>query len=147
MDCVMSDSSELPQEPVGHGSLGRIVVLNRDLFFGVKIGNQLKTLGYDVVFAKESDGFAERVRDLPKPILGLIDMNAGVDWNVAKSLMGGDGPCVPVLAFGSHLDIEGRRAAKAAGVTRVLSNGDFHRDMVTLVKRYAIPPKPEDDGH
>jgi len=91
------------------------------------------------VFAKESDGFAERVRDLPKPILGLIDVNAGVDWNVVKSLMGGAGPGVPVLVFGSHLDVVGRRAAKAAGVTRVLSNGDFHRDMVTLVKRYALP--------
>jgi hypothetical protein len=119
----------------------KLLVLNRDLFFGVKIGNQLKSIGYDVVFAKESDGFAERVRDLPKPILGLIDMNAGVDWDVVLSLMGGDEPGVPVLAFGSHLDVEGRRAAKAAGVTRVLSNGDFHRDMVTLVRRYALSAK------
>src|SRR5215208_4458636 len=141
MDCVMSDSSALPQEPVGHGSLGRVVVLNRDLFFGVKIGNQLKSIGYDVVFAKESDGFAERVRDQPKPVLGLIDMNAGADWDAVMSLMSGDGPGVPVLAFGSHLDVEGRRAAKAAGVTRVLSNGDFHRDMVTLVRRYALSAK------
>ena len=54
-----------------------------------------------------------------------------------SSLMTAEGPGVPVLAFGSHLDVDGRRAAKAAGVTRVLSNGDFHRDMVPLVQRYA----------
>jgi hypothetical protein len=138
MDWIMSDSIELPSPPEGNGSLGRIVVLNRDLFFGVKIGNHLKSLGYDVLFAKETAGFAERVRGVPKPVLGLIDMNAGIDWDVVLSLTGESGPGVPVMAFGSHLDVEGRRAAKAAGVTRVLSNGDFHRDMVTLVKRYAL---------
>ena len=128
-------------------TLGRIVVLNRDLFFGVKIGNQLKALGYDVAFAKQTTGFVTRLRDEPKPVLGLIDMNAGVDWDVISPLMGEAGLGVPVLAFGSHLDVDGRRAAKAAGVTRVLSNGDFHRDMVTLVKRYALPHSTVDQAH
>lgn len=129
---------EQPRD-VASAALGRIVVLNRDLFFGVKIGNQLKALGYDVTFAKETAGFAERVRGVPRPVLGLIDMNAGVEWDAISSLMGEDGLGVPVLAFGSHLDVDGRRAAKAAGITRVLSNGDFHRDMVALVRRYALP--------
>ncbi len=31
-------------------------------------------------------------------------------------------------------------AAKAAGVTRLVSNGEFHRNMVGLVERYARPP-------
>lgn len=138
MDIEMSASEkEQPQDEVSTSS-GRIVVLNRDLFFGVKIGNQLKSQGYDVVFAKETLGFVERVRETPRPVLGLIDMNAGVDWDSIASLMGDDGTGVPVLAFGSHLDVDGRRAAKVAGVTRVLSNGDFHRDMVALVRRYAL---------
>ena len=132
---VESTNSRTPSA----GGLGRVVVLNRDLFFGVKIGNQLKALGYDVVFAKETAAFVERLREDPRPVLGLIDMNAGVEWNAVSPLMSASGPGVPVLAFGSHLDVDGRRAAKAAGVTRVLSNGDFHRDMVGLVKRYALP--------
>ena len=134
------------QQTATETTLGRIVVLNRDLFFGVKIGNQLRGLGYDVAFAKETAGFVTRLRDEPKPVLGLIDMNAGVDWEAVSSLMGEGGPGAPILAFGSHLDVDGRRAAKAAGVTRVLSNGDFHRDMVAFVKRYALPLASEDDG-
>ncbi|MDF3015147.1 MAG: hypothetical protein K0R44_372, partial [Thermomicrobiales bacterium] len=42
----------------------------------------------------------------------------------------------PTLAFGPHVDIEGRRAAKAAGVTRIVSNGQFHTDTVGLIERY-----------
>jgi hypothetical protein len=133
------------QQPATESTLGRIVVLNRDLFFGVKIGNQLKALGYEVLFAKETAGFASRLREDPRPVLGVIDMNAGVDWEAVSPLMGDDGPGAPVLAFGSHLDVDGRRAAKAAGVTRVLSNGDFHRDMVALVRRYALAAPSEDE--
>lgn len=135
-----SDAPNLSAEPKHQpGELGEIVVLNRDLFFGVKIGNTLRGLGYDVAFVKETAAFVERVAvSANPPVLGLIDMNAGVDWEAIKRLSDGDSS-VPVLVFGSHLDVEGRRAAKAAGVRRVLSNGDFHRDMVALVQRYATP--------
>jgi hypothetical protein len=43
---------------------------------------------------------------------------------------------VPTLGFGSHVDIETRRAAKSAGVTRIVSNSEFHRDMPALISRY-----------
>ena len=71
--------------------------------------------------------------------LALIDMNAGVNWDAVTDVTRPNGPGVPVLVFGSHLDVEGRRAAKAAGAVRVLSNGDFHKDMVGFVRRYARP--------
>src|SRR4051794_30703375 len=112
---------------------GFIVVLKRDLFFGFKIGNILRSLGYEVAFSASTDQFVERVSaPTPAPVLGIIDMSAGVNWDEINSLSSPTSSRVPLLAFGSHLDVEGRRAAKAAGVTRVLSNGDFHRDMVAL---------------
>jgi hypothetical protein len=120
---------------------GEIVVLNRDLFFGVKIGNTLRSLGYAVSFVRDTDSFVERLREGGASlVLGLIDMNAGVDWDAVRGVTGERGRGVQVLVFGSHLDVDGRRAAKAAAVTRVLSNGDFHRDMVALVERYAKAP-------
>jgi hypothetical protein len=123
------------------GSPPLLVVLNRDLFFGVKIGNVLRGLGYTVEFAKETDKFVEKMRaGEPSPVLGIIDINAGVDWNVIAEFTRAAAPAVPVLVFGSHLDVDGLRAAKSAGATRVVSNGDFHRDMVRLVERYARRP-------
>ena len=121
--------------------LGEIVVLNRDLFFGVKIGNTLRGLGYRVSFVPTTEEFVTRLRtNSPPPVLGVIDMSAGVDWETIAAVVSAGAVRTPLLGFGSHLDVEGRRAAKAAGVTRIVSNGDFHRDMVTLVRRYAAVP-------
>lgn len=123
------------------GQRGDIVVLNRDLFFGVKIGNVLRGLGYRVTFVPSTEPFVARLQaSRAEAVLGIIDMGVGVEWSAIATLTGDDGPGTPILAFGSHLDVEGRRAAKAAGVTRILSNGDFHRDMVALVERYARNP-------
>jgi hypothetical protein len=47
-----------------------------------------------------------------------------------------DGGHTPTLAFGPHVDIENRRAAKAAGVGRIVSNGQFHSDTAGLIERY-----------
>jgi len=117
---------------------GEVVVLNRDLFFGVRIGNTLRGLGYRVAFAPDTATFATKLRtaDVP-PVLAIVDLSAGVDWDVVRELTTAADNTTPVLVFGSHTDVAGRRAAKAAGVTRVVSNGDFHRQMVSLVRRYA----------
>ncbi|HEY7033940.1 MAG TPA: hypothetical protein VH482_21560 [Thermomicrobiales bacterium] len=126
--------------------LGEIVVLNRDLFFGVTIGNILRGLGYRVSFVPTTEAFARHLRsDGVAPVLGVIDMGVGVDWEAIASLTGSEASPTPLLVFGSHLDVEGRRAAKAAGVRRVVSNGDFHRDMVALVQRYANPSGRDTD--
>ncbi len=121
--------------------LGEIVVLNRDLFFGVRIGNTLRGLGYRVSFTPDSPAFVARITDTePPPVLGVIDMSAGADWQSIQSLTARADVSTPLLVFGSHMDVDGLRAAKAAGVTRVVSNGDFHRGMVDLVRRYARRP-------
>lgn len=120
---------------------GRIVALNRDLFFGVRIGNQLRALGWDVSFHPTGDRLAQALaeQDGDPPVLVLVDMSAPLDWDVLAGAVAATTPGTPILAFGPHVDVDGRRAAKAAGVTRIVSNGDFHRDMVALVERYARP--------
>ena len=133
----------LPDDGEGAGALttlGMIAVLNRDLMFGVRIGNTLRSLGYDVRFARDTETFAGLLRTTrPAPVLGVVDMNAPVDWTLVRALVDDPETVTPLLAFGPHTDAEGRRAAKAAGVHRLVSNGEFHRDMVGLVRRYARP--------
>lgn len=114
-----------------------VVVLEKDLFFSVKIGNELKAQGYAPVFARSTAQFATLLAER-EPVLGLVDLGTGVDWEEIERL--GESPAtrdIPILAFGPHKDVEGRRAAKGAGVVRVISNSQFHAELPTLVARYA----------
>src|SRR5579883_3359314 len=112
-----------------------ILALVRDLFFRVKLGNELKSQSFRLLYARDTDEFARLLAET-KPALGLIDLNAGVDWErVAMLGQAAETAAVPLLVFGPHKDIAGRRAAKAAGVARVLSNSQFHAEAPLLIAR------------
>ena len=110
----------------------QIVILNRDLFFGVRLKQLGTDLGYTVVITSDAASFLDAMKR-DEPALGIIDINAKPDW----ALLAASTHSVPIIAFGSHLDVDGLRAAKAAGVTRVISNGQFHREAAQLIERYA----------
>jgi hypothetical protein len=114
------------------------VVLNRDLLFGSRIRTALKGLGLEAQFVATAEQFAGALREQPESLaIGIIDMNGAVSWNVIQEeLSRPNEDRVPTLAFGPHVDVEGRRSAKAAGVTRIVSNGQFHSDMAGLIERY-----------
>ena len=114
------------------------VVLNRDLLFGSRIRSALSNSGLTAQFVANAEQFARALaEDRDSIAIGIIDMNGPVAWDVIGKLLGHADPAMPpTLAFGPHVDIENRRAAKAAGVTRIVSNGQFHEDMVGLIERY-----------
>jgi PleD family two-component response regulator len=114
------------------------VVLNRDLLFGSRIRSALKSLGLEARFVATTEQFVGALHEQPSSVaIGIVDMNGAVSWDVIHEILSRpNGDSVPTLGFGSHVDVESRRAAKAAGVTRIVSNGQFHSDMVGLIDRY-----------
>jgi hypothetical protein len=129
-------------------STPRIAVLNRDVFLGVRLTQLGHQLGCAVTIAPDTEAFL-KLLESPEHVLGIIDINARPDWDVLAEGISG-APLPPILAFGPHLDVDALRLAKAAGVTRVVSNGTFHRDAAALITRYAslngtsITPEAED---
>ena len=116
----------------------RAIVLNRDLLFGSRIRSALASLGLEARFVSTAEQFVGALSEQAGSVaIGVIDMNGAVSWDVIReALSRADGGVVPTLAFGPHVDIEGRREAKSAGVTRIVSNGQFHGDMAGLIDRY-----------
>jgi len=114
------------------------VVLNRDLLFGSRIRNALGLLGLESRFVATAEQFVRALSDEPNSVaIGIIDMNGTISWDVIREAQSSrDDGRTPTLAFGPHVDVEGRRAARAAGVTRIVSNGQFHTDMAALIERY-----------
>ena len=113
------------------------VVLNRDLFFGIRLNQLLKQLGYQVRLEKTLEDFLTGISGA-RVALGVIDISFAPDWDrLAREIATESLP--PLIAFGPHLDVDGLRAAKKAGVTRVFSNGDFTKDTAAIITRYAHP--------
>ena len=114
-----------------------VVVLNRDLMFGSRIRSAMATLGLQAVVKGDTGAFLDTVRALgDRAVIAIIDMNGNVDWEAISTALRDDDTLPPMLGFGSHTDVDTRRAAKAAGVDRIVSNGQFHADMAGYVQRY-----------
>jgi methylmalonyl-CoA mutase cobalamin-binding subunit len=114
------------------------VVLNRDLLFGSRIRSALAGLGLESRFVSTAEQFVAALSEESDLVaIGIIDMNGAVSWEVIREArLLADAGLAPTLAFGPHVDVENRRAAKAAGVTRIVSNGQFHSDTAGLIERY-----------
>lgn len=123
-------SPSAPDSPV-QGN-GRIVALSRDVFFGMRVRTVLRQIGYDLALVKSESEALDAVNDADTALL-LIDFNQPVAWDGLETVLEAE---TPVLAFGAHTDVDGFRAAKGAGVTRVVSNGEFSRRLHELVEQY-----------
>lgn len=131
MQPTVTDSEPVPAT----GPL--ILIVNRDLFFGVRLRQALRADGWSPRIVPSTAAAVEILSGEQIPALIVADMAASPDWAALVAAARVTDPPTPVLAFGAHRDVGAFRAAKTAGVTRVISNGDFHRDMVGTVRRYA----------
>jgi DNA-binding NtrC family response regulator len=110
-----------------------VILLDTDLFFVVKVRTMLQHAGYDVRTARSGADFIQRLTD-DTPVLALVNTAiAGVDWQAAIGAARTAG--IPVIAFGSHVDLETQQAARAAGATRVIANSRLAADLPGIVAR------------
>jgi len=118
---------------------GPILLLIPDVFFAVTVRNTVRRIGYDPHIVKTPDQIVVAASE-HRALLGVVDLAAvksSSEWaDIGELVVDG----LPVLVFGSHKDVDGLRAAKSAGVTRVVSNGQFHREMADLIQRYVLAP-------
>lgn len=128
----MTALSNSADTPVPNQGDGQIVTLSRDVFFGMRVRTILRQLGMDLILTKDEAATVEAAAG-GETILALVDFNQPVDWVTLEPLIASE---VPVVAFGSHTDVDGFRAARAAGVNRVVSNGEFSRNLPGLIEKY-----------
>lgn len=118
-----------------------ILSLVNDLFFSVRIETTLGAAGYRVVAAPEGQVAEAVTRE--QPVLVIVDIGGfGLDWEAAIRAVKSIDAALPVLAFGSHTDLDARQRALAAGADRVVARSQFVESLTDLVRRYARP-RPE----
>src|SRR6266566_8112580 len=119
----------------------RILALEKDLFFSVKMRDTLRHHGMDVTVVRTLAAFEQRVaaEGDEKPALVIVNTAiSGDDWEGAIRRAREHG--LTVLAFGSHMDLEARQKALQAGAQRVVANSKFASDMPGLVNRMLSGP-------
>ena len=114
----------------------KILALEKDLFFAVKMRDTLRHHDMQVTTVRTLPAFEQglQAEGDEKPALAIVNIaTTGVDWEMAIRRAREAG--YPVLAFGSHMDLEARARAIEAGAQRVVANSKFTSDMPGLVKR------------
>jgi len=118
-----------------------ILALEKDLFFAVKIRDTLRHHEIEAKTARNLAAFEQglTITGEEKPVLVIVNIAIqGVDWEAAIRQARALG--YPVLAFGSHMDLDARAKALQAGALRVVANSKFSSDMPGLVKRMMNDP-------
>jgi DNA-binding response OmpR family regulator len=128
-----------------------ILALEKDLFFSVKMRDTLRHHEMEVTIARTLPAFEQGLAASgdERPALVIVNTaTTGVDWEMAIRQARANG--LPVLAFGSHMDLEARAKALKAGALRVVANSKFTSDMPGLVQRMlsesSVTPSDEADA-
>ncbi len=119
----------------------RILALEKDLFFAVKMRDTLRHSDMEVTTVRTLPAFERQLAATAEEEPELVIVNTattGVDWE--EAIRQARAHSVPVLAFGSHMDLEARAKALKAGALRVVANSKFTSDMPGLVQRMLNEP-------
>ena len=102
-----------------------IVAVVTDLFFQSRISATANHCGRRVRFIRDGAIASSYA-------IALVDLDADVDvLRCIQTLKAGSG--APVIAFGPHVDVEGRKAARAAGADRVLAKSRFVSELPIIL--------------
>lgn len=118
-----------------------ILALEKDLFFAVKIRDTLRHHDMETKTVRNLAAFEQglALTGEERPALVIVNISIqGVDWEAAIRQARSQG--YPVLAFGSHMDLDARAKALQAGAPRVIANSKFASDMPGLVRRAIDSP-------
>jgi CheY-like chemotaxis protein len=112
----------------------RVLAVVTDLYFQARISAAARAAGRPVVFVTSIAQLGGR----SGPGLALVDLDAGLD--VAQTIAelraaGAD----PIIAFGPHLDTNRRKAARAAGASRVLAKSKFVNELPLILRPNSSP--------
>ena len=120
----MPDSETLSKNPAQRGEMPVVALACPDLMFLVRLQGMARAAGYAPRTLRPGDA-------LVGANVLVVNLAGAYEWEPLIRGAVNDG--VPVVAFGPHMDAEGRRRAKAAGASRMLANSNLERDLPLIL--------------
>jgi DNA-binding NtrC family response regulator len=111
------------------------LLLDNDLFFSVKVTDTLKHAGYTTRTVRRTDDFTRALADdAAPPAIALVNTaTRGIDWRAG--IAAAVAHHIPVVAFGSHVDLDTQQEARQLGATSVIANSKLASDLPGVVAR------------
>ena len=112
-----------------------ILLFVPDLFFSTKIEDAARRLGYQVAgVSADADFDAALAQNSPRLVV-LTFERSGDAWERLAAAASRAG--VRVLAFGSHMNVEAFKRARALGCAEVVANSRLSAELPTLLQKWA----------
>ena len=115
-------------------SRGKLLII-ADLFFFAKLLEGAKVLGYEATGAGNLDIARKRLEE-NRFIAALVSMDKeGFDWQafIQEVKAGPMAETLPILAFGSHVNVEAFKTAKRLGADMTASNSRVASEFPYLI--------------
>ncbi len=107
-----------------------------DVMVASRIETTARHLGYEVRYARTPTELSAGLDESPALVM-MATHQTRVPWEALLQQIRERGDAPPVLAFGSHVDIETRQRAKLAGATRWVANSRMAADLPGLIAEMA----------
>lgn len=138
--------AQRPQpKPTPH--LPAVVCLEADLFFIPRLHDAIERQGGRPVIVETPEEFVAAV-DREFPNLALVDLGSPGDWMhaIARCKARPHTAQIPIIAFGSHVDVETLQAARRAGADHAWARSRMMETLSEVVGRYLNPPVTYPEG-
>ncbi len=118
-----------------------ILALVEDLFFISRIGSTVKNLGYQIEWlerAAQVEGTFTEALAARQPALVIVDLNnRHIPWEEWMTAAKQDPETrqIPMMAFGSHMDVDLMKRAKETGADAVYAKSRFTEAMPELIQK------------
>jgi CheY-like chemotaxis protein len=113
---------------------GKILGVMSDLFFTVKIIDAAKKAGLAVEFVKEKPRALEKAKEGPAMIVLDLNCDAADPLGVIAAIKGDPGTArIPMLSFVSHVQVQMKQKAEAAGCDTVVARSVFAERLTELL--------------
>jgi CheY-like chemotaxis protein len=114
---------------------GKIVAVLDDLFFQVKIMDAAKRAGREIVFVKDEVKLGELARELPDLIIFDLNTKAVNAVELIRKLkQDPETKLIRLLGFVSHVQVDLKNEARAAGADIVVPRSTFSTTLPTLLQ-------------
>jgi CheY-like chemotaxis protein len=118
------------------------LLLSDDLIFTSRIVGVARDLGFKVKAARSADALLSLARQLPPRCVILDLANPDLDLVGLIAQLGTVGVNLPrIVAYGSHVDTESLRAARAAGCVPVLPRSKFVEELPMALPQWLAEPE------